>query len=799
MRPYAVRQLTRRTLYLGGLLCTSSTRSLHLSQISATTPTSSCLRRKFPCTVHTISGARRFWGFGEADKKKPRPSVAEAQTKDVDDIGIETMTRLLRFLDQKIGRPPADFELLRVFRNCIRTVNMPTPPAGYYEALLRTYLYLRNSIKAKEIPSRIMRQMLHTVERGGTKYHVDLARLVMKDLGKRPDYEHDLKDYLRYINCLCNSGCTENALKIFEEVHGSWEHGVKSAFEKILRGWRKEGMEKSLLGTWDLMQTYGIEYTPRHFQQVTLFYLHKGDLETAKSWYYRSLESIKFPTLRVYSEILKACVKANDRVWGNKIIDMLYKGDETIGQEFQPNKEHCNLALEYALPMGRSVEEVDNLLAFLSHRAADSPTAPMPDITSFNSLMRYGVEKNDHAIFEHYLKIAEQWSLKPNIDTLGLQLEFYVNSSSLQKAHSVYESFRLEEIPDGFEFNAVRKYIRALCSQPTWDPKQIRAIFSDLVDWNVRLDISTFCALLRVLLEETLFAEVIELCEREAETYILDERKLIITEIGEYIGRSTTSVEAAWDAYTILYQVCPELTVRERTDIMRLFFDLGRSDMAYHVLQHMRKNPQRFPTKHTYTAAFTGIAYSQDIEALRLVHNQLKLDMDIDPDTRLMNSLMNAYNYCGVYGRVLAFWDDIRRSKEGPDYASISIVLDACGRMAAGLAQAKKIWGELKGMKIKLHQNNFVSYIEALTRHERFEDAFNVVREMESERGVRPNAKVLGTLHTTMIPELRTTVREWAQETYPAEWKEAEGMLEKMEEDNRVVYSMEDELSTYNN
>lgn len=555
-------------------------------------------------------------------------------------------------------------------------------------------------------------------------------------------------DVLPFVRVLCNSGGTAEAVEVVRRWGRVLDEGaVRLAWERVLRGFAREGDEETLLQTWELLKALGVELGVRQYYQMVRFYCKEGQLESAKVWYGKVLEAGLEPTLHTSAEMLRLCAEKGRLEWGQEILDRILAGGEGgLGEKAEManiSKEAWEVVLQWTAVMGKGLEGVDYLLDLMTEAAEKGETSPAPDIETANKLIRFAIEREHKEMAAHYLGIAMKRGFEYNRTTLELQVSYNLLSNNTEGARKVYEELRREEIPKGYEAREVKQLLRALCTNPEKDIEKINQVYLDLNDWSVKLEPETLTPLLNVFLEKCIFQEVIELLNRDCHQYSARDRRKVIHEIGEYIGRNTTSIEAAWDSYQILYQFFPELSVRQRTDIMRLFFELGRSDMATLVFQHMRGTPERRPDIYTYAIAFTGVAYARDLDALRAVHNALKLDHLIEPDTLLMNSLMAAYSHCGIPERSLRFWEEIKKSREGPDYTSISIVLDTCGKLwDGGVGKAKIVWGQLRAMGVKPKIENYCSYVEALGGNMLWEESFRVVKEMEALDGVRPDFKM---------------------------------------------------------
>ncbi|KAI7888892.1 uncharacterized protein EV154DRAFT_516271 [Mucor mucedo] len=125
------------------------------------------------------------------------------------------------------------------------------------------------------------------------------------------------------------------------------------------------------------------------------------------------------------------------------------------------------------------------------------------------------------------------------------------------------------------------------------------------------------------------------------------------------------------------------------------------------------------PTKHTYTAMLHACGQYRDRYVLNQIYQQIKVDLYLDPDIGIYNSLMDAYSRTEDGDTVLEIWQTISKPASTsyviPDQISVSIVFDSCGHNGLS-ARAPLIWAWLKRTGFRLNTNNYNSYIECLCR-----------------------------------------------------------------------------------
>lgn len=615
--------------------------------------------------------------------------------------------------------------------------------------LARTYQYLGGGVPAEDVRAavRALWKSSSGGGGGGSPHVAGLARMLFAGLA-----EHTGEDVEVFVGVLAACGSAREAAEVVRKYADEGvlrEKEVLRCWEAVMRGLEAEGDERVLVETWEDVRESHSVVTAGMMGPVVRFYCRSGEVRKARQWYERLVDAERLvPELQTYVEVLRLCADKGETGWAQEVFGAILNG----GGGGAVSREAWDVVLQWADVITKDSNEISRLLTLMKERAAT--TGVHPTIETFNELIRFAISRGDYRAARKHHKLAIHRKFAPNRRTLELQIEYLVLAGKTSLAPAIYEQLRAEELPPSYPAHSVQLLLQALCRRRRRQPaaaepdadnnmELINRIYTDLGEWNSPLQLATATALLSRFLESCQFSAVIALLnDPSCTTASAADRRKIIHEMGEYIGRPTTSVEAAWDTYQILYQVFPELSVRQRTDIMRLFFTLGRSDMATMVFKHMRGTPGRRPGAHSYAVALGGVAYARDIDALKVVHNALKLDQAVDLDTRLTNALMNAYNRCGVPLRAVRFWEDIKQSREGPDYQSISVVFEAYGNMFGGVQRAKILWGQLKSMGVRPTVENYRSYIEALGKGDKFDEAFRLAREMELNDRVRPDVKL---------------------------------------------------------
>ncbi|KAF1985857.1 hypothetical protein K402DRAFT_333783 [Aulographum hederae CBS 113979] len=507
-------------------------------------------------------------------------------------------------------------------------------------------------------------------------------------------------------------------------------------------------------------------FTERDIErQKFVFYLDRNPTE-ARKWLSRlsNRPSDGQPTLDAtcFREVLLKCLEQKEVELGRHVLSEVVKGHLTTA--------HCDAVLLWALGTGKGIEEVDRMKEVLERRSGIKL-----GLGAIHLLIRFAKDKDDHYMVERLRGLVESWGLQPDWITYSLQMDSRLSAGDIEGAKSLFFKMQTDQSHDERpQTPVINRLIQAMISSKNYDLDAIHSVVDFLSERRIRYEPETVAALCVLHLGREDYYDTIDLLRAHLFHFSTDERNVVGRALNEYCLDEKNSVAKVWDTYTIYQELLPEIDRSIRTEIMIEFFKRHRPDMAFHVFNHMRAftREDTRPTIDTYVHAFTWIGNLGDVETLELVHNQLKLDMTVDPDTRLYNAMMIAHIGCNMSDRALDFWQDIIHSREGPSYNSIIIALRACERTHGGDDEAKDIWDKLMKMDIEITGQLFTAYVGALSGSDLTDEAKDLIMGMD-KYGLKPDVLTLGALHnaSTLIGR-RSEIRDWIKDEFPLLWNE---------------------------
>ena len=715
---------------------------LHSTTYGWAQGTGGCLRAQAPAKC-TIISKRYLFGFSRKPKRRPKPIDFDPGYKVMLDLNNRSSTGVRRQKPEEVAQAFVEF-----FRAKLDT-SRPLEDVQAQHALT-AFEYLQETAASGEwtgLATEEIRLALNSLKLMSKEYrtHNGLARMLFAELQRRWETSaHDEtesarkdQDIIPFILVLAQSGSALYARELAEEY---WEDSLKDTraplWPMLLQGLIREKKSDELQNTVDIMHKHSVPFDAKIHQAITTYFAHQEEnMEMTKTWYSRSIASGQLPTAYTNATVLKLCIKKNELDWGDGIFKSLLEGGvEDLGV--------WKIILQWSAAKGRSVDEIERMIQVMVNRSKERGKDLHPDIDTINGLIWLANSKNDPYTAERYLSLGQKLGLQPDARTYLLQLEYRLKVGDLGGARTAYARLKSEEVPNQEDLPLSNKLIVALCEQQPQDHDAVMGLVDDIGERKGRFEPETVVALSRLHLRRDEMDDLVDLLNTHAFHYGLEQRALIADVLFTHCLNPSVSVSRAWETYNILRQTFPETDVSARTALMNQFFKRGRSDMATHVFGHMRQQQVKSsrPSVFTYAQCLAGLGRAADLQSLETVHNMIKLDSEIEPNTQLYNALMLAYSGCGESSRALEFWQDIVHSREGPTYASIQIALRACEKVPFGERHAREIWGKLQRFEIEVTREIYAAYVGALAGQSLFDECVELIDNAEKDARYQPDA-----------------------------------------------------------
>ncbi|EME42019.1 hypothetical protein DOTSEDRAFT_72949 [Dothistroma septosporum NZE10] len=552
--------------------------------------------------------------------------------------------------------------------------------------------------------------------------------------------------------------------------------GLARAWVSVLEGFARMGDEQELLKTLEMLRSRG--HDSHQLVPVTMlgFYLCSDDAQSLKHWFEQCWQayheqadpSIAASLAISLRDTLQYCLDKEQLEYGHRIVRQVMSEN--------PPKPLWDAIFVWAAGTGKGADEIGRMFAVMESSNEGIPDREqwrLPDITTINGLVEFATSRNDPYLAERFIALGKERDIQPDATTYVLQMKYRLKVNDIDGALIAYKSLQSMDLSTHEDVSTVNQLVVALCNSKRHDFDTIMNVVADLADRRARFEPQTVSTLSLLHLNRDEVHDVIDLLNTHSYRFSSTEREAIRNTIVDYCLDKATPTPRSWDGYTILRSIFDEMPRAQRTELMASFFDRQRPDMAANVFQSMRTHsrPDTIPIVETYVAAFLGSAKLRDLESLEVIHNQLKLDFNIDTTTYLYNALIIGYTACGQPRRALDFWEDIVASKEGPTYNSIHIALRACEKAPFGDLKAQEIWAKLRRQNVELDQSLWASYVAALAGNGDNELAIKTIEEADQKNELEVDAFLLGSLFSgSPGQDAQAEIEAWAKEKYPHVW-----------------------------
>jgi hypothetical protein len=653
-------------------------------------------------------------------------------------------------------RPPPRKELMDAWRKLMQSKLNTRMPLNSTQALqcrrLLEYLSeppqpdqeIRLLSPADLSMARQVLLLIDPIER--TQNHLDFAKSLHSvwSSGNFPSKKINSVElqWTYLVKAMCLYGGSREALQMLYE---KWEKPGYFVYltqedrliEAVANGLAREGCEAELVGLIEYAENHQVPYNARIQAIMVEYFAERNRVTETKYWLNKTLMRGNTQA-QVYRILAPFAMRNNLQEWATSLFFKL--------GESQPWQKYWNVLLQAILITGKSLAEVD---AMMSHMV-DSNGEISPDIHMINGLLRVAAEQRDVTLGEDILALAAKRGLAPNGETHLILLGLRLGTDNLMGAREAYNQVRHiqpwanESKPHLFvQFRtAVNEYLVALAAQKQPDFKFISSVLEAVEEDQMRLEPSTVAALCLRFLENDQHFDVMDILSIYSFLYSETERETVQSAFVSFCLDPGTSTNRAWGAYQLLQQFFQDTSFERRVKLMNAFFNRKRPDMASHIFGHMRahRNKSYHPTMDTYITCLEGFARYPDDDGLEMVHNMLKMDISLQPTTKLYTALMLAYTGCSQPLISLDYWAQVTQSREGPSYKTLEAIFWTLEKKSGAHKQAREIWERMESMDLEVPPSVYNAYIGAIAGSGNEKEVRGLILKMASVAGSEPDA-----------------------------------------------------------
>lgn len=501
------------------------------------------------------------------------------------------------------------------------------------------------------------------------------------------------------------------------------------------------------------------QYSPSH---VTLRYLLEAYMNRTPS------SEVIAEGNKLFNQLLDfKSTKSHDPLFWDPVLKwMLFRGD-SLGVIKHTLYEQ-NAAL------GRNLHtEPDN-----SHGSALVRTVPDDRYSSaVTSTLDHLVDvalriDNEKAAATIYEEFFPAFDVMPTVSTDELRLETLIRTKKAEAAKSLYDDLRFQghRLPA----STVVRLIQTLASSDHRLPLEVQSVFFDLLndqECPPETYTASFSILATLLLRIGDYPRIRQALQDRQIDRVPNWQNALSNICLEVISDpKNVWLESLLPVYHILQRwAANTISVSHRHMLMQKLISHGRTDLGLELFHDMRNSDVSQPTRDTYAIMLSGCAKTRDAQTLEHIHNALRLDSSIEPDSALFNSLMLAYSRSRLPEKALAIWEVLSESSRLPDVQTASLALAACVHLPRyGLIKARKIWTFMEDNHIEPLASSYASLLSVFASVGKWDGMMGLLERMDRDK---VDARVLGTAYNSMRRDRKGEVELWAKTNKPEVWE----------------------------
>lgn len=585
-----------------------------------------------------------------------------------------------------------------------------------------------------------------------------------------------------YIQVLAKTGSAVEALELLRGSSGATIRSNVQAWIDILKGFANEGRLPELEKALEELHAQLHALSSTQYEELVSFFAAGDKFEEAKRVYEAQTQHGVAPTTTELQKLTELCIRTKQLAWGEAHAQALEIGINAEGV--------LGTLFLWSAAQHHGVNELRQAMEALLHEVPEGDVTMNP----FNRLFEYALHNNRPEVGTVAMEVADSLDLRPDGKTYVLQLKHEIARGDLAAAADVFEHLCREDIPsDDSDLPVLNSYAAMLSFSPEPDYQSLMRVVDTLLERNADFDAETLAGLCRVFLQRDELEDATGLLRHRADFYPANDRSRISAVFREFILDRSLGDQRAYNAYELFRHAFPETPPEHRLPIMQSFFDRKRPDLACLVFGHMRQREdvEGRPTAEAYAQCFAGIAKCRDVDGLQMVFNMLKLDLEVEPTTRIRNGLMLAYISCQMpYTAMIDHFWKIMDSAEGPTYSTFEAALRACETwVPQGGYEARKIIAIMQAWNLETTKELYDCYVGALAGQSEFENTVELIEEMEKDIGVQPDAITIGTFYNAIPWQYRKDeVEKWAKKAYPDLWEDLQAYGDEIDEEWEIRF-----------
>lgn len=412
------------------------------------------------------------------------------------------------------------------------------------------------------------------------------------------------------------------------------------------------------------------------------------------------------------------------------------------------------------------------------------------DVETYNEIIEACCFSNKNIDFiESFTQVySETFELERTARSFGILINHHLNDNNLKESldlfnRSIKEYVHWGDDSGGIYMPILFRLLNTYCKESDDDLQLKVDCFKQIKSYGFKLDRTSMTTMVECFLKGDFVGDAMEMFRREVpdvekpeDRFYVDKYPKVFELYYNYVLTSKKEIEMNWSLYGFMQKMF-HIPYETYFPVMKFFSDNGRPNAALKIFATMRKLSKQEnlppPTEEMYIYLFRNFGQQLYEEGVFKLHLALKMDLSVDLNINLLNSIMEGYCCLEDPFKVRDMFDLATSLPKDRGLNSDSCKFMLRSLRFASLNHVNEFYNNLSQFDILPSPEIFSEYLIANCYYEQYTTALNLLIDAQQAGDIEINGEVLKSIYNwTLLPAARDEIDKYATDNFPQLWQE---------------------------
>jgi len=407
------------------------------------------------------------------------------------------------------------------------------------------------------------------------------------------------------------------------------------------------------------------------------------------------------------------------------------------------------------------------------------------DQDTFNLVITSMVFSNSNFNFQESLTeifnfFESNFELEKTVEIYALILERGIRNNDSKQLEKTFE----ESLENGISWDSKPKqlcdFLYVLASQNDAEVGKVFTWYKKIKVFIQYLDSKSYNSLMKLFLKNTFIGDAITSLKKELPPlakdtkYSVEQYPELFQSMYDWILKFNGNPEVSWTLYSELQKYF-HLPFQYYHPLMEKFIQLKRPDASFMIFANLKKIHRTTgsippPTPEMYSYLFKSFGEELYDEGVEKLHMVMKLDLQLNTDIKVMNSILGAYCNLQDFFKTQELFDSILSMPIGKGLNNETITIMLKSFTYVSLPHVENFWDNLYEYNILPNEENFKQYLIAYCYHEEYDKALQLANDVDNYDLLITPEIIKSLYNWTQGEEKKKNVENWALKNHTLIW-----------------------------